>query len=236
MAEIETLPEDWERGLAVVAHPDDMEYGAAPRRRPLDRPGQAGQLRPGDRRRSRHHDDDTRGGRTDPPRRADRGQLRGRCRRRWSSSACPTASWSRTSPCARDLAAAIRRHRPEVVLSINFRDRGAARAGTTPTTGPSASRCSTRSVTPATRGCSPSRCRPGTACGSWRSEGAPTPRTGSTSRDTFDRGVASLASHRVYLENLGGTMASPDTFLRGGAEAAGSALGVPLGATFEVIA
>jgi LmbE family N-acetylglucosaminyl deacetylase len=23
------LPEDWERALAVVAHPDDMEYGAA---------------------------------------------------------------------------------------------------------------------------------------------------------------------------------------------------------------
>ncbi len=24
-----TLPEDWERALAVVAHPDDLEYGAA---------------------------------------------------------------------------------------------------------------------------------------------------------------------------------------------------------------
>jgi LmbE family N-acetylglucosaminyl deacetylase len=27
--ELEPLPEDWTRGLAVVAHPDDMEYGAA---------------------------------------------------------------------------------------------------------------------------------------------------------------------------------------------------------------
>ena len=26
---LEVFPEDWERGLAVVAHPDDMEYGAA---------------------------------------------------------------------------------------------------------------------------------------------------------------------------------------------------------------
>src|SRR5215211_8568743 len=26
---LEPLPEDWERALAVVAHPDDMEYGAA---------------------------------------------------------------------------------------------------------------------------------------------------------------------------------------------------------------
>src|SRR4051794_19510314 len=26
---LETFPDDWQRGLAVVAHPDDMEYGAA---------------------------------------------------------------------------------------------------------------------------------------------------------------------------------------------------------------
>ena len=28
-ARLEAFPEDWDRGLAVVAHPDDMEYGAA---------------------------------------------------------------------------------------------------------------------------------------------------------------------------------------------------------------
>lgn len=28
-ANLEPLPEDWERALAVVAHPDDLEYGAA---------------------------------------------------------------------------------------------------------------------------------------------------------------------------------------------------------------
>lgn len=26
---LETMPEDWSTALAVVAHPDDMEYGAA---------------------------------------------------------------------------------------------------------------------------------------------------------------------------------------------------------------
>ena len=26
---LETLPEDWDRAIAVVAHPDDLEYGAA---------------------------------------------------------------------------------------------------------------------------------------------------------------------------------------------------------------
>jgi len=29
VTDLQPFPEDWERGLAVVAHPDDMEYGAA---------------------------------------------------------------------------------------------------------------------------------------------------------------------------------------------------------------
>ena len=29
MNDLQPFPEDWQRGLAVVAHPDDMEYGAA---------------------------------------------------------------------------------------------------------------------------------------------------------------------------------------------------------------
>jgi LmbE family N-acetylglucosaminyl deacetylase len=29
MTELQFLPEDWERALAIVAHPDDLEYGAA---------------------------------------------------------------------------------------------------------------------------------------------------------------------------------------------------------------
>ena len=27
--QLDPLPEDWDRALAIVAHPDDMEYGAA---------------------------------------------------------------------------------------------------------------------------------------------------------------------------------------------------------------
>jgi LmbE family N-acetylglucosaminyl deacetylase len=53
--------------------------------------------------------------------------------------------------------------------------------------------------------------------------------------DTFDAGVRSLAAHRVYLDNLGGTMASPEDFLRGAAEATGPRLGVELAASFELI-
>jgi hypothetical protein len=53
--------------------------------------------------------------------------------------------------------------------------------------------------------------------------------------DTFDAGVRSLEQHRVYLEHLGGEMASPGEFLRGHAAATGDRAGVPLAAAFEVI-
>ena len=36
---LDLLPEDWDRALAVVAHPDDLEYGAVGCGRPLDRCG-----------------------------------------------------------------------------------------------------------------------------------------------------------------------------------------------------
>ena len=48
-------------------------------------------------------------------------------------------------------------------------------------------------------------------------------------------GLRSLQCHRVYLENLGGDMASPESFLREAAASAGSRLGVELATTFEVV-
>ncbi len=34
--QLSPMPEDWQRALAVVAHPDDLEYGAAASDRRLD--------------------------------------------------------------------------------------------------------------------------------------------------------------------------------------------------------
>ncbi len=65
--------------------------------------------------------------------------------------------------------------------------------------------------------------------------GSPQPTHGVDTTDTFDAGVASLAAHHLYLDNLGGDMASPDEFLRGAATAAGERMGTPLAATFEII-
>ena len=65
--------------------------------------------------------------------------------------------------------------------------------------------------------------------------GSPRPTHAVDTTATFDLGVRSLASHRTYLEYLGGDMGSPDEFLRSAAAAGGARFGVDLAATFEVI-
>lgn len=51
--------------------------------------------------------------------------------------------------------------------------------------------------------------------------------------DHLDRGVASLREHREYIRGLGGEF-DPDAFLRGAATSMGERAGVPLAVTFEV--
>ena len=52
----------------------------------------------------------------------------------------------------------------------------------------------------------------------------------------FDRGVASLAAHRAYLDALGGATADAATFLRDMAQADAKRLpGARLATTFELI-
>jgi LmbE family N-acetylglucosaminyl deacetylase len=48
----------------------------------------------------------------------------------------------------------------------------------------------------------------------------------------LDRGVASLREHRAYIEGLGREF-DPDAFLRGSAEASGREVGCPLAVTFR---
>ncbi|MBS45743.1 MAG: PIG-L domain-containing protein [Nocardioides sp.] len=51
---------------------------------------------------------------------------------------------------------------------------------------------------------------------------------------TMAAGVASLAEHRAYIEGLGWDDFDPEEFLEGMARQAGARLGVPMAATFEV--
>jgi len=115
------LPEDWERGLAVVAHPDDMEYGAASavarwtsQGKTIDyvlaTSGEAGisAMPPSE---------------VAPLREAEQ---RASCRevgvRSVEFLGFPDGTLVADLGLRRALALAIREHRPEVIVSINFRD------------------------------------------------------------------------------------------------------------------
>ena len=65
--------------------------------------------------------------------------------------------------------------------------------------------------------------------------GSPEPTHAVDTTETFDLGVRSLEAHRVYLDHLGGDMASPDAFLRGAASSTGPRIGVELAASFELV-
>jgi len=52
--------------------------------------------------------------------------------------------------------------------------------------------------------------------------------------ETFDAGVASLAAHQAYIEGLGWDDFDPAEFLEGIARSTGTRLGTPMAASFEV--
>lgn len=234
MSLLATFPEDWQRALAVVAHPDDMEYGAAAAVARWTRQGKhVGYLLV---------TDGEAGIATMAP------DAVGPARRAEQIAACrevgvddveflglPDGLVVEGIELRRLLCEAIRRHRPEVILSINFRDSWG---------GPSWNHCDHRAVGRALLDAVRDAGNPWIfpeAGQRWDGarfvafSGSPQATHGVDVGDTFDAGVRSLACHHLYLSNLEGEMADPDAFLRGGAQAGGAALGVPLAATFEVI-
>ena len=229
------LPEDWERALAVVAHPDDLEYGAASAiARWTDQgkwvgyvlatsgeagidgmhPSEAGPLRRGEERAGAAHVG------VDTVEFLDHrdGVIEGGLELR------------------RDLARAIRRHRPEVLVLSNFEFRwgfGGLNMADHRVVGvaalDAARDAGNRWVFPELldEGLEPWS---GVQCAFVNA--APTPTHHVDVTATLDRGVASLREHRAYLDGLGYDM-DADAFLRGNAETTGAICGVRYAVEFE---
>ena len=230
------MPEDWARALAVVAHPDDMEYGAAS--------AVARWTGQGKRIAYLLVTDGEAGIEVMPP--DDVGPLR----RAEQTASCAAVGVDDVEFLGRpdglvipdvdlraDLAAAIRRHRPEIVLSINFRESWG---------GPSWNHTDHRAVGVALLDAVRDAANPwlftdrGEAWGGVRMvafSGSPSATHAVDITDTLDAGVASLDCHRIYLDNLGGDggMTDTDGFLRRSAVATGPRLGVELATSFEVL-
>ncbi len=231
---LEFVPEDWERALAVVAHPDDMEYGAASAVARWTAQG-------------KHVayvlvSDGEAGIQSIPP--AEAGPIR-RDEQRASCYAVgvgdveflgyPDGLIVEGLPLRSDLAAAIRRHRPEAVLSINFRDSWGGPSWNHPD-----HRAVGRALLDAIRDAANPWFAPerGPAWAGVRFtafNGSPQPTHAVDVTATLDAGIRSLECHRAYLENLGGGPSSATDALRSAAAATGPLIGVELATSFELI-
>lgn len=232
--DLEPFPEDWQRALAVVAHPDDMEYGAAAAVARWTGQGRwVGYVLVSD---------GEAGISALPP--AEAGPIR----RAEQLASCeevgvtdveflgrPDGTITESLELRADLAAAVRRHRPDVVLSINFHDSWGG-----PSWNHADHRAVGRALLDAVRDAAnpwvfTDRGEPWDGVRLTAFSGSPQPTHAVDVTATFEAGVRSLERHREYLRHLGGEMGSAAEFLRAHAAEAGPRLGVELATTFEVV-
>ena len=235
MTELAPLPEKWSRAIAVAAHPDDLEYGAASAiarwtsqgkdvRYVLATKGEAGID-------------------SIPP------EVAGPLRVDEQIASAATVGVTSVEfldhtdglvvngiDLRRDLVEAIRRHQPEVIIATNYRERWSKTGRWNHVD----HRELGRALPDATRA----------AANRWlfRDAGEPwsgvrwiaysgsTHPTHATDVSThLDAGVASLLCHRVYIEGLNNPRFDPAAFLRKSAASVGPSLGVELAVGFELV-
>ena len=226
---LQHLPDDWDSALAIVAHPDDMEYGAASAVARWTRQGKTvayvlvtrGET----------------GIDSLPP---DECALVREAEERASAEVVgvstvdflghPDGLVEYGVPLRRDLTAAIRRHRPEVIVGLNHHDTWGGRS-----LNMADHRNTGLAVLDAVRDASNPWVFPD-AGEAWKGvrlvceSGSPEVTHAVDVTDTIDLGVASLEAHRAYLAHVGG-----DTeFLRSYAEQTGARLGTRYATSFEV--
>lgn len=231
------VPENWERALAVVAHPDDLEYGAASAIARWTAQGKeityllvtAGEA----------------GIDSLPPDRA----AAVRKEEQIASAAAvgvdrveflahPDGLVEANLDLRRDLAAAIRRHRPEVLISLNFRETFAA-GGFNHVD----HRNTGIALLDASRDAANRWVFGGAGGERWDGvrfavfANSPLATHGVDVGEHLEAGIASLEAHRGYLDALpeGTPGTDPRSFLRDNAAAVGPALGVEHAVPFELI-
>jgi LmbE family N-acetylglucosaminyl deacetylase len=235
MADLEAVPEDWSSALVVVAHPDDMEYGGAGAIARwtaqgkkiaylLACRGEAGidSLSPEE---------------CAPLRVAEQ------------IASCAAVGVTEVEfldhpdgmieyglPLRRDIAAAIRRHKPEFVITGNFRetwpsgnlnmaDHVAVGRAAVEAVRDAGNRWVFRDL----------ELEPWNGVRYVAAASSPMATHAVDITDSFDASVESLRAHKAYLEALSGDMAVPEPFLRGMAEAVGQRFGGVLATSFELL-
>ena len=231
------LPEDWERALAIVAHPDDLEFGAAAAiarwtgqgkqiSYVMVTSGEAGidGLEPGECRRVREAEQ------------IESARIVGVETVEFLGFRDGVVEYG--VPLRAAIAETVRRHRPEIVITGNFQPTFGGR-----NLNQADHIAVGRAVLDAARDAGNRWIFAEQLTGDlekwdgvrevWAA-GSPLAEHGIDTTDTFDAGVASLAAHAAYIDGLGWENWDPREFLEGMARATGSRLGVAFAAPFEV--
>lgn len=234
MPALPPLPEDWSRAIAVVAHPDDLEYGAASAVARWT--GQGKDIRYVLATRGEHGIDSI-----DPEQAAHL-----RTQEQEASAATvgvsvvefldhPDGLVINSIGLRRDLAAAIRRHRPDVIIASNYRLRWSPQGPWNHVDHRELGMALPDAVRDAANRWLFTDAGEPWGAVRWIAYAASTEPTHVVDvTETIDVGVASLECHRVYLDALGGDF-DPDGFLRNAARAVGGSFGVEYAVSFELL-
>lgn len=237
MEEFKHLPEDWERALCVVAHPDDLEFGAAAAiarwtgqgRRVvycMVTSGEAGidAMTPAEAREVREAEQ------------VESARIVGVDTVEFLR--LPDGILEYGVPLRRAIAEVVRRHRPEIVITSNFRDTwGGANLNQADHIAVG------KAVLDAVRDAGNRWVFPEQLDGElerWSDVravwafGSPQSAHAVDTTGSFDAGVASLEAHGAYIDGLGWELFDPREFLEGMARQTGQRLGVAMAAPFEV--
>ncbi|PVG83548.1 PIG-L domain-containing protein [Nocardioides gansuensis] len=235
---LEALPEDWQRALCIVAHPDDIEYGAAAAVARwtgqgkdvvycMVTSGEAGidGMHPDECRRVREAEE------------IESARIVGV--EAVEFLGLPDGIVEYGVPLRRALAEVVRRHRPDVVVTGNYRDTWGGR-----TLNQADHIAVGRGVLDAVRDAGNRWIFPeqlegelepwGGVKAVW-AFGSPESTHAVDTTGTFDLGVESLQAHKAYIDGLGWEGWDPREFLEGMARATGQRLGVAFAAPFEVV-
>ena len=229
---MEPIPEDWQRAVAIAAHPDDLEYGAAGAFARWTRQGKdvsyvlvtSGEagidgLEPGKAKSLREEEEHR------------AAAIVGVTQVEFLGGVDGAVEYGLTL--RGDIAAAIRRLRPDIIVTMNFE----LTWGNTGNVNHADHRAVGLAVLDACRDAGNRWMFP-TLGEPWKSTQAvyvfatqqPTHYVDVT--DTMEAAVESLKAHRAYIDGLGGGF-DPDTFLRGFARAAGEGAGCEMAVTFR---
>jgi LmbE family N-acetylglucosaminyl deacetylase len=234
---LKPLPEDWTRALAVVAHPDDMEFGSAAAVARWTRQGKEVvycMVTSGEAGIDGMHPDECRTVREAEE--IESARIVGVDVVEFLHQ--PDGILEYGVPLRREIAAMVRKHRPEIVITGNFNDSWGGRMLN------QADHIATgRAVIDAVRDAGNRWVFPeqlvdglepwGGVRAVWAG-GSFEAAHGVDTTDTFDAGVESLAAHQAYIDGLGWEDWDPREFLEGFGRQTGQRMGVTFATSFQV--